>query len=96
MYNRASVSRYRRLFPRSLSTLLVVAAGFLGVPPAWSQAPPDYAAAASYVKAGEFDLAIPLLEKFLAATPGDLKARNLLGIALLNAGRKEEASVQCC
>src|SRR5260370_10641787 len=35
-----------------------------------------------------------MLEKMLAAAPNELKARNLLGIALLNAGRQVEASVQ--
>lgn len=62
--------------------------------PAWPQSQPAYPAAASYVQQGRYDLAIPLLEKILAASPADLKARNLLGIALLSSGRKEEASVQ--
>jgi len=35
-----------------------------------------------------------MLQDLLAKTPADLKARNLLGIALLNSGRREEAAVQ--
>jgi Flp pilus assembly protein TadD len=54
----------------------------------------DYAGATAYVRQGQAELAIPILEKMLAAAPYDLKARNLLGIALLNTGRKAEASVQ--
>ena len=54
----------------------------------------DYATAASYVRSGQPAAAIPLLERILAATPGDLKARNLLGIALLNSDRREDAAIQ--
>jgi tetratricopeptide (TPR) repeat protein len=54
----------------------------------------DYSTAASYVKSSQPAAAIPLLERTLAATPGDLKARNLLGIALLNSGRGEDAAIQ--
>src|ERR1035441_1634659 len=35
-----------------------------------------------------------LIEKILASSPRALKARNLLGIALLSSGRKAEAGVQ--
>ena len=38
--------------------------------------------------------AIPILEELLARTPADLKARNLLGIALLNSEKREEAAAQ--
>ena len=54
----------------------------------------DYPVAVSHVQAGRFQSAIPLLEKILASAPGDLKARNLLGIALMSSGRRAEANVQ--
>jgi tetratricopeptide (TPR) repeat protein len=59
-----------------------------------AQPQPPYQAAVAYVQQGRNDLAIPLLERLLAGAPTDLKARNLLGIALLNSGRREEAGVQ--
>src|ERR1035438_4658076 len=59
-----------------------------------SQPQPAYTEAVAYVQQGRYDLAIPLIEKILASSPRDLKARNLLGIALLNSGRKAEAGVQ--
>jgi tetratricopeptide (TPR) repeat protein len=46
------------------------------------------------VQQGRFDSAIPLLESILAESPDDVKARNLLGIALSGSGRREEAEVQ--
>src|SRR5206468_3229189 len=49
---------------------------------AWQSSQSGYTAAAGYVHEGKPDAAIPLLENLLAATPGDLRARNLLGIAL--------------
>lgn len=61
---------------------------------AWAQTQTPYQAAVDYVQQGRTELAIPLLEKLLAASPKDLKARNLLGIALLNSGRREDAGVQ--
>jgi tetratricopeptide (TPR) repeat protein len=61
---------------------------------AWAQTQTPYQAAVDYVRQGRNELAIPLLEKLLAASPNDLKARNLLGIALLNAGRREDAGAQ--
>ena len=61
---------------------------------AWSQPQPAYTEAAAYVQQARYDLAIPLIEKILASSPRDLKARNLLGIALLSSGRKAEAGVQ--
>ena len=54
----------------------------------------SYETAATYVRQGQFDRAIPLIEEILAATPKNLKARNLLGIALSSAGRTEDAKVQ--
>src|SRR5262245_28212023 len=53
-----------------------------------------YPTAVAHVQQGRFAAAIPILEKILAATPGDLKARNLLGIALMSSGRGAEANAQ--
>src|SRR6185369_16119314 len=50
-----------------------------------------YTEALALVKEEKPELAMPLLEKVLASAPRDLKAGNLLGIALLNAGRFDEA-----
>jgi tetratricopeptide (TPR) repeat protein len=60
----------------------------------WSQLPADYAAAEGYVKSGQPLQAIPILRGLLSKAPRDLKARNLLGIALLNAGRTKDAAVE--
>jgi tetratricopeptide (TPR) repeat protein len=60
----------------------------------WCQPPSDYAAAASLVKSGQPAAAIAILQRVLAASPGNLQARNLLGIAFLNSGRKEDAGAQ--
>jgi predicted Zn-dependent protease len=77
------------------STHTATLAGFFAlVWAAWAQPQPTYPQAASYVKEGRYELAIPLLEKLLAAAPRDLKARNLFAIALLSSGRKAEAAVQ--
>ena len=46
------------------------------------------------MREGRFAAAIPLLEKILARTPADLKARNLLGIALMSSGRRKDAVIQ--
>jgi tetratricopeptide (TPR) repeat protein len=58
------------------------------------QAQPAFAQAESYVKQGKFAEAIPMLEALVASSPNDLKARNLLGIALLSSGRQQEAAAQ--
>src|SRR5207248_5356595 len=50
----------------------------------------DYSSAEADVRNGRPEQAIPVLQRILAQSPSDLKARNLLGIALMNAGRKEE------
>ncbi len=60
---------------------------------AWAQAS-DYQKAVSLVQQGEFDLALPLLQQILDQSPNDLRARNLMGIALSAAGRREEANQQ--
>lgn len=54
----------------------------------------EYDAAAALVRSGKPAWAIPVLQKIVTSSPRDLKARNLLGIALLSAGRKEEASAE--
>jgi Flp pilus assembly protein TadD len=54
----------------------------------------EYDAAAAWVRSGDPARAIPVLQKIVASSPRDLKARNLLGIALLSCGRKAEASVE--
>ena len=54
----------------------------------------EYASAVALVQQGQFDKAIPILEQLIAKSPEDLKARNLLGITLSAAGRREEANEQ--
>ncbi len=73
--------------------LTVVAISFCG-PPLSGSDPQDYSTAAAYIQQGRAGQAIPLLQGILSADPSDLKARNLLGIALLNMDRKEEAAAQ--
>src|SRR5215475_4942470 len=53
---------------------------------------PDYQTAVSFVQQGQFEQAFPLLRRILDRSPNDLKARNLIGIALSAAGRREEAN----
>jgi tetratricopeptide (TPR) repeat protein len=53
-----------------------------------------YEKALAYVRQGNFDQAVPLLEEILRATPDSFRARDLLGIALSSVGRKEEGNVQ--
>jgi len=54
----------------------------------------DYQTAVSLVQQRQFDRAFPLLRQILDRSPNDLKARNLMGIALSGAGRREEANEQ--
>jgi tetratricopeptide (TPR) repeat protein len=56
--------------------------------------PTPYDCAVSHVARREFDVAIRLLEEVLAAAPRDLKALNLLGIALTSDGRLEAGSAR--
>ena len=74
--------------------LTVLAIGLCRLPFArpGPQPQPDYSTAVTYVQEGRASQAIPVLERILSVSPGDLKARNLLGIALLNTGGKEEAA----
>src|SRR5258707_12689358 len=62
----------------------------------WAQSAPPaaYPTAVAQVQQGRFAAAIPLLEKILVQNPADLKARNLLGIALMSSGRREDATLQ--
>ena len=69
----------------------------LAVALAWAgllHAQSAYSAAAEDVRNGRAAQAVPVLERMLAQSPSDLKARNLLGIALMNLGRNREARVQ--
>ncbi len=59
----------------------------------WAQ-DSDYQAAVYFVQQRQFDRALPLLQQILDRSPNDLKARNLMGIALSSAGRREEANEQ--
>jgi tetratricopeptide (TPR) repeat protein len=52
----------------------------------------DYQTAVSFTQQGQFDQALPLIQRILDRHPNDLKARNLMGIALSAAGRREEAN----
>jgi tetratricopeptide (TPR) repeat protein len=51
-----------------------------------------YDCAVHHVERGEFADALPYLEKQLAAAPRDLKALNLMGIALTGAGKRDAAN----
>ena len=55
---------------------------------------PAYDCAAQRVERGDLEPAIAGLQQILARTPGDLKALNLLGIALSAAGRIDEANAR--
>ena len=76
------------------STLTIAAIWICFAPSVWPQPQSDYTAAASYVRQGRPEAAIPLLNKILSASSRDLKARNLLGIALMSSGHRGEANVQ--
>ena len=54
----------------------------------------DYQTAVVLVKEGKFNQALPILQRIIDRSPNDLKARNLMGIALSAAGRKDEANEQ--
>jgi len=54
----------------------------------------DYQTAMTLVQQGQFDQALSILRQILERAPDDLKARNLMGIALSAAGRREEANEQ--
>src|SRR5262245_14231965 len=54
----------------------------------------EYQTAVTLVQEGKFDQAFPILQKILEHSPNDLRARNLMGIALSAAGRRDEANEQ--
>jgi Flp pilus assembly protein TadD len=70
----------RPLLAISLASLLV--ASLLRA----AQDAPDYSRAEALVRQGQWDSGIVVLKPILAANPGNLKARNLLGIALSGKG----------
>jgi tetratricopeptide (TPR) repeat protein len=89
-----------RAYPIYMRAWLILAGAWAGV---WlglfptrslAQVPSPYQSAVAHVQQGHNDLAIPILNQLVASSPRDLKARNLLGIALLNLGRREEAAAQ--
>ncbi len=79
-----------------LFLVLVVALDSVASPAAQERAcgPTLYECAASQVQRGELDAAIRSLEQLLTRTPLDLKALNLLGIALTEAGKPDEANAR--
>ena len=56
--------------------------------------PTPYDCAVVHVERRDFAAAIDALEPLVAGSPGDLRALNLLGIALTSAGRLEEGSAR--
>ncbi len=82
------------------TALLAVLLWVPGVPlVATLQSSPDcastpYDCAIAQVQRQEFAAAIPTLEQLVARTPSDLKALNLLGIALTGAGKPDAANVR--
>jgi Flp pilus assembly protein TadD len=73
----------RFLLRRALLALLCV---FLVYSPALAAASQTYTQAESLVRQGQWDQGISLLKQLLQADPENLKARNLLGIALTGRG----------
>src|SRR5215510_9206056 len=73
-----------------MRAVLIAFTAFIGLASAQS----EYKDAVALVQQSHSDRAIPILQQVLAKAPGDLKARNLLGIALLNCGRREEAAAE--
>ena len=71
-----------------LLCILVACAGFVMAQDS------DYQTAVSLVQQRQFDRVLPLLQQILDRAPNDLKTRNLMGIALSAAGRREEANEQ--
>jgi predicted Zn-dependent protease len=56
--------------------------------------PTPYECAVSYIAREDFGAAVRSLEPWLAETPGNLKALNLLGLALTGLGRIDEANAR--
>ncbi|HVR71586.1 MAG TPA: tetratricopeptide repeat protein [Vicinamibacteria bacterium] len=77
----------------SLAAIVLALLSFPAAPaPAAPCGPTPYDCAVSHVTKREFTAAIAVLEGLLGVAPRDLKALNLLGIALTAAGRAEEGS----
>lgn len=76
-----------------LALTLVLPCPALGAQTADCGATP-YDCAVSYVQRGEFTPAIATLETLVTRSPADLKALNLLGIALTGAGRLDEGDAR--
>ena len=74
------------IFAMWLLCLMAPCAGFVRAQDA------DYQTAVSFVQQEQFDRAFPVLQRILDRSPNDIKARNLMGIALSAAGRREEAN----
>ncbi len=72
---------FRRWFLRIAGPSLLAAA-----PAAFSQSSPDYSQAETLVRQGRLDEGIAILRPLLASEPRNLKALNLLGIALTQKG----------
>jgi tetratricopeptide (TPR) repeat protein len=81
-------STRRPLLPILLA-LLLAAAPFCA-----AQDAPDYARAEASVKQGQWDAGIELLQHILKAEPRNLKALNLLGIALTGKGNLPGANLE--
>lgn len=74
---------------RSFAYALAVTAPVTSVVCAQTQ--PDYEKAMALVREGKVAVAMPLIEGLVKREPENLKARNLLGIALSSSGKREEA-----
>jgi tetratricopeptide (TPR) repeat protein len=72
--------------------LVAIVSGVAAAPQAADCGPTPYDCAVTLVQRQEFPAAIDTLTQILAQTPKNLKALNLLGIALTSAGRADEAA----
>jgi Flp pilus assembly protein TadD len=78
----------RNLLSVALSSFFVTAPLFA------AQEAPEYAQAEAFVRQGQWDSGIGVLEEILQVEPGSLKARNLLGIALTGKGELVDGNRQ--
>src|SRR5215510_1384563 len=78
--------------PRIFRSVMWMLCSFLACAVSVRAQDADYQTAVSFVQQGQFDRAFPILQRILDRSPNDLKARNLMGIALSAAGRREEAN----
>lgn len=79
---------------RKLSVAAILLAGIFGPALLAQSAPPPtlYEQALALIQKQQLQPGIALLEKVLEAAPGDLRALNLMGIALTASGKIEEAN----